>query len=385
MESAFEYSKYVTGKNYLGRIPETQAFASLLLQGENIAIYEPPKTGKMSLIQQAFVGLKSSSVKFLPVFVDLLAVRSIQDVVLAIGSSIIKACGSTPSDYDKLVRQLLPGSHFTFDGRKYEKDLSVLSLTWEMDIEDIRAVLSLPYRVAEMRSEKVFLLLDEFQNIMHTEDSWTLLRLLEKSLEEHKGRGVSFIFCGSQHNAMHEIFGVRKFFFRQVERIQLSTIEPKLIIDHIVKGLLASGKVIDRNLMLKVCELFRCNIWYINHFTSICDALTRGYIMEPVINSALKAMLAIHEPRFKAIMADLTGFQVNMLRAVLCGHSKFTSSEVIEQFSLSSSANVKRLREALSKKEIVDFSGEKPTVLDPLFEYWARTEYYKITPSESTR
>lgn len=99
--------------------------------------------------------------------------------------------------------------------------------------------------------------------------------------------------------------------------------------------------------------------------------------MEPILNEALSTILSIHEPRFVAMMEDLTTFQVSMLRAVLDGQTKFTSADVIEQYALSSSANVKRLRDALCKKEIIMFDeAGVPAVIDPLFEYWARRYYY---------
>ena len=49
------------------------------------------------------------------------------------------------------------------------------------------------------------------------------------------------------------------------------------------------------------------------------------------------------------------------------------------KYSLNSSANVRRLKDALMKKEILTFVGEdaKPVILDPLFEYWLRNYYFK--------
>ena len=46
---------------------------------------------------------------------------------------------------------------------------------------------------------------------------------------------------------------------------------------------------------------------------------------------------------------------------------------------LNSSANVRRLKDALMKKEILTFEGqdERPVLLDPLFEYWLRNTYFK--------
>jgi len=129
-----------------------------------------------------------------------------------------------------------------------------------------------------------------------------------------------------------------------------------------------------------VCRLFQDNIWYINHFSAICDSLTRGYILEQTLNDALSSLLAIHEPRFIATMNDLTTFQVSLLRAILDGHKRFSSAEVIREYGLNSSANVRRLKDALCKKEIVTFDEQDdPVILDPLFEYWVRKFYFKMT------
>ena len=93
---------------------------------------------------------------------------------------------------------------------------------------------------------------------------------------------------------------------------------------------------------------------------------------------ALNAIISIHEPRFMDMMDSLTGHQTSFLKAALDGVVKFSASEVIEQYSLNSSANVKRLKDALMKKEILTFNEkEEPVILDPLFEYWVRKYYFE--------
>ena len=155
--------------------------------------------------------------------------------------------------------------------------------------------------------------------------------------------------------------------------------EEKIIIEHIVKGFLLGGKIIERELLLGTCRLFRNNLWYINHFISICDSLSKGYIVESTLMEALGAIISIHEPRFIATMNSLTTFQVNMLKAILDGVNRFSSSEVIQKYGLSSSANVRRLKDALMKKEIVTFNEKDEASLeDPLFEYWVRKYYFEM-------
>ena len=114
-----------------------------------------------------------------------------------------------------------------------------------------------------------------------------------------------------------------------------------------------------------------------NHFVSICDSKSKGYIMEPILMEALDCILAIHEPRFKQILLDLTGNQINLLHAVVDGVQKFTSAETLENYRLNSSAGVVRSREALQKKEVLTFDrDDNARLIDPLFEYWLRNYYF---------
>jgi hypothetical protein len=79
-------------------------------------------------------------------------------------------------------------------------------------------------------------------------------------------------------------------------------------------------------------------------------------------------------------MNDLTTFQIGLLKAICDGYTKFSTAEVINRYSLNSSANVRRLKDALMKKEIVTFEGpeQKPEFLDPFFEYWLKNIYFKV-------
>lgn len=382
MDGPFIYSKYVTGKHNYGRKTEAGVLGNLIWQGENVVIYDAPKTGKTSLIQQALIDMKSLGRDLIVANVNLMDVRSIAEFATRLGSEVLRAAFSSPAEYKEIAAALLPGSHIVFDETLYTNTGRILSLNWDIDDNDLSAIFSLPYRIGERKGRRMLVVLDEFQSVMNTEDGDRICRLIEarfRTLDPSWKAWGSYLFSGSKINAMHEIFGIKRYFYRNIERVQLPEIETKDIIDNVSRGFLATGKVVDRDLMLGVCKLFRNHIGYINHFAAICDSLTRGYIMEPILNSALEAMLAIHEARFRAMMDDLTTFQVSLLRAILDGHTKFTGADIIERYRFNSSANVRRLKDALSKKEIVFFEENgSATVIDPLFEYWVRTFYFRI-------
>ncbi len=379
MDTAFIYYKPVTGKNNIGRHSEQTTIANLLEQGENVVIYEPAKSGKKSLMQQTFLGMRISGKQFGTAEVHLQHVRSTEEFLLEMGSALLRAEATTPDEYAGIVRNCLPDTHFVFDPELYTTTDAVLSLSWELDENDIRSMLCLPWRLAAASGKKIYVILDEFQNITFLDNWEKFIKLFEDVVRSSQGSLCNFIFLGSAVNAMKYLFEEKVIFHRQVNRVSIGEIDAREITDHIVKGFLTSGKVIDRDLMMSVCKRFRGNIWYINHFASICDHLTKGYITDATLQEALDMLISIHEPRFKEMVSDLTGFQLSLLRATLDGCKRFSSADVIERYNLHSSANVRRLKDALCKKEIITFGeNDEPIVLDPLFEYWARKYFFKM-------
>ena len=382
MDTPFPYDKFVTGKDFIGRKSDCTILSNLLSQGEHAVLIEPPRAGKTSLIQQALFSMRFTTKVFTVGQFSVLNIRTVDEFLLRYGSTAIRMVASTPDEYTRIVEKHLADTHFVFDRDAFADRDELLSRSWDLDADDVKAVLRLPFLLAQERSTPLLLIIDEFQNVNFTEDGYRVLRALDEVIREegeagHKG--FSFIFCGSMVNAMKEIFESSRLFYRRVTRVRLSQADEREIADHVVKGFLAGGKVLDKDLLIGACRLFKNNFWYINHFASICNSMSKGYIMEPVLVDALSCLISVHEPRFRSMMNGLTTFQVSLLRATVEGNTRFSASEVIRKYNLNSSANVKRVKDALMKKEILTFDSEdKPEFLDPLFEYWIKKYYFEI-------
>lgn len=384
MDTPFIYDNYVTGKNFIGRKTECNILGNLLDKRENVVLYEPPKSGKMSLIQQTLFNMRLSGKQFSVCQLSLFNVRTVEAFLIRLGTAVIRACANTPAEYADIMGRYMAGTHFVFDSDRFSDNDEVVSSTGEAvpDMNDIIAMTSLPARVSADRNETVIVIIEEFQNLLSVEGYEEVFSAMEKVMGESRSSGspsCCFIFTGSRVNAMKYIFKDRRYFHRLTEHVPLHEVDDKEIIEHIVKGFLTSGKVVERDLVLGACRLFRCNLWYLNHFVSICDSLTKGYINEGILMEALKIMISIHEPHFMGTMCNLTGHQISLLKAVMDGVIKFSSTEVIEKYALNSSANVRRVKDALCKKEILTFDDrDEPVIMDPLFEYWLGKYYFGI-------
>lgn len=380
MASAFIYDKYVTGKNFIGRKMDCTILSNLLEAGENVYLYGPPESGKMSLVQQTLFNMRMSGRQFSVGQVELFNVRTVQDFILKFGSAVIRSCASVPEEYAELIVRYLSGTHFVYDPMRFAEKGDVLSLNWDMDRDDMMSVLTLPMRISEDRNQPYYMVVADFQNLMMASDFDDLFKMLEEIMSaKPRDNRSCFILMGSQVNAMKYIFEEKRWFWRLVNHVSLQDVEDREIIEHVVKGFAAGGKVIERELILGACKLFRSDLWRINHFFSICDSMSKGYINEAILMEALRALVAENEPHFKWIINDLTDHQLSLVKAALDGVVRFSASDVIERYSLNSSANVRRVKDALKKKEVLTFNEkDEPVFLDPLLEYWLKKYYFEM-------
>ncbi len=381
MEKPFVYDKYVTGKNFIGRKRDCNILSNLLEAGENVYIYGARNTGKFSLIQQTLFNMRMDGNPFLVAHIDLRNVRTLEDFLLKYASAVIRPIYSTQNEYAEVVSNYLQGTHFLFDQDRFATVDEVVSINWAIDKNDIEQMMKLPFRIAKEKGKRFYVIISDFQNLLFSDRYEEIFSVLEDVFSEREAsesKDLCFILSGSKVNAMKYIFEEKKYFYRQFEKLTLQPIDEREIIDYIVRGFMLSGKVIERDLVMGVCRLFRHEMWYLNHFMSICDSMSKGYMNDGILMAALDAVIAVHEPRFLAMVDDLTDHQLSLLRATLDGVVKFSSADVIEAYSLNSSANVRRVKDALKKKEILTFTeNDVPVVIDPLFEYWVKKYYFE--------
>lgn len=380
MDTPFIYDRFVTGKNFLGRKTDCTILSNLLAAGEQVMMYGRPKSGKMSVVQQTLFNMRLSGRQFMVAHATLSNVRTLEQFLLKLGTAVIKSVSSTAEEYSSIVSRHLEGTHFVFDRARFASHGEVVSLNWTPDMNDVAQIIRLPQRMAQEQGKAYYVILEDFHNLLKMDEYEEVFKEMYKLFSERDRlaqASSSYLLIGSHVNAMKLIFEEKKYFYRQVEYLPMTPLDERDIIDYIAKGFMVSGKVIEKNLALGACKLFRCDMWYLNHFISICDTLTRGYINEAVLMDALKMLISIHEPHFQSIVDDLTDHQLSLVKAVLDGVVRFSASEVIEKYALNSSANVRRVKDALKKKEVLTFNEkDEPEILDPLFEYWLENYFF---------
>ncbi len=356
MDSPFIYNNFVTGQDFISRHKELSLLTSLIKEHGNILIYEPAKSGKKSIIQQSFQKLRQDSQKFKVCELNLFNIRTEEALFQKYFTSLQKCFSSSAAEADKI---------------KEEFGLAVESGHLAKEL------ISFGEKLAEKAGVYLIIYIEEFQEVLHFEDSDKTLKLLESTWGDISAHShTTFIISGSFVNAMKEIFDEKRYFYRMADRVKLDKIDERDFKEYIIRSFLRAGRVVSKELATQIYKLTDGHPWYTQQLADIAFGLTRGYLTEAIINQAFVLLIELHSYRFRLITSRLSLFQLNLLKAILDDAEKLSSAEILNKYNLQSSANVNRLKDAVQKKEIIEFNKGKGEFLDPLFRTWMKDIYF---------
>ena len=351
MDLPFSFDKIPAGASIVGRTGEIAAVMSALEPGgRSLAIYGEARSGKETIVREAIDLVRKTNPRLIVCEIDLISIRTAEDF-FTLWRKKMKSCAEAVN-HDAL-------------------------LPFEIAIDDIaeNKIFELPGIISNESGAQMVVYFKEFQNMLRVEDEQFHLETLDRAWSRQNT--VHYLLTGSFINAMKIIFEERKCFYGMCRTLEMQPLEKKLVCEYIRSTFLNLGRVIEMEEALAIYEISSGNMWYVKQLCANCYSLPAGYVSRTIVNQARNMLLAVHTPRFKQWLFDLTVNQINLLHAIVDGVRKFSSADIMEQYRLNSSAGVARSREALSKRELVTFDSEDNARLtDPLFEYWLRNYYF---------
>lgn len=373
MESPFEYNKYVQGAQFIGRSEEVAQVCNLLRNHKNILIYGPAKIGKQSLIYTAIERLWHDLKEIAICEINLFNIRCIEAFLLKFSNEIVSHFAQTPDEWGHILQRHLPHAPYTVDTTTKEPEYTYTTKSSLSD-KQIEELLSLPQSLATEYGTHIIIYIKQFQDLQLYDNPHHLFLIMEKVWNRQSN--TNYIITGDRLNAMEEIFLKKKYFYHFAENIEINPIEEKTFTDFIIKGFHKAGKVILPEHASTIYNLVGGDPWYTQHLADLCFNLSKGYVNEGIIRQAISHLINLHDYEFHSIAYGLSKYQIRMIKAALDGVVKFTSADILDKYSLNTSANVSRLKDALSKKEILWFNDKQPArFIDPLFKLWF-TDYF---------
>jgi len=371
----FIYGTTVSISSFTDREKDAEKLYSNLTEGVNTTIISPRRWGKSSLVEKVMHDIKAKKRNIIAVQIDLFSASSEEEFLELFAREVIMASSSKWQDWVKAAKEffsrLVPQITIGVDPHTDFR----IGFNWTELNKYPDEVLNLPEKMAVKQEKQCIICLDEFQNLA----SFAGFASFEKKMRSvwQRQKNVTYCLYGSKRHMMTEIFNnSSKPFYRFGDIMLLNKIPRKNWVTFIVNGFKKTGKSISAEMAEKIPFLMNDHSWYVQqlaHYTWQKTGKTAG-IGE--LSAALTELINANSPLYQKEVESISVTQLNLLKAVACSETRFTSAAVMQKYRLGTPRNVQKNRTILVQSDIIDPENGRHVFLDPAFELWFRMQYF---------
>ena len=369
MSNPFVFGSATSGEQFTDRIKDTDRLLANFNHGISSILISPRRWGKTSLVQKVSAIARNNNLKV--VNIDIFSCRNAEDFYMLFATEVIKQTAGKWEEWaenaKRFLSALVPRISFGVDPQ--------LDFSITFDLSNARFnedVLNLPQRIAKDRGCKVVVCIDEFQQICEFADHVHFQKKLRSVWQLQKE--VSYCLYGSKKHLLAELFSKQSMpFYKFGDIFFLKKINTDDWISFICERFESTGKKILPEQAKIICETVDNHSSYVQQLAWNVWIKVDEITKTEDIDSALTDLFNQNAMLYYRYVEELSGYQINFLKAVAEDiNSEFTKNEILLKYHLGSSANVKRLKDSLEKKELIDISEKRVSFNDPVFKLWFR-------------
>ncbi len=374
MDKIFVFGIATQGVNFTNREKETERLIANFTNGVNSIIISPRRWGKTSLVRKVTSIVNEQNKSVIVVSLDAFLCRTENDFYRVFCTELIKQTSSKWEEWVENAKRLL--SRLSPRITIGNDPINDFSLSFDISSENQSEldILNLPQKIAEEKNINIVVCMDEFQQIAEFSNSKNFQKKMRSIWQLQNN--VSYCLYGSKMHLLSELFSKQSMpFYKFGDVIFLQKISEQNWIKFICLRFEQTGKQISEEFAKRITETVSCHSSYVQQLSWLVWIKTKNQVGEEEFQDALRDLFDQNHILFFNIIENLTGYQLNFLRAIINGvDSEFTKSENLKKYNIGTSANITRLKKSLEQKEIIDISGKKVSLIDPVFHSWLTNE-----------
>ena len=375
-EQSFVFGVSVSDYNFIGRKEEIRRLKMNFEEGINTILISPRRWGKTSLVRKVCEVVDRE--KVIPVFVDIFKCKTEYEFYNALAEAVLKQTASKAELWMDNARDFIARLSPKVSFSPEPNSEFALSLGISPKTHTPEEILSLAEEIAQKKQKRIVVCIDEFQQIGEMADSVSIQKRL-RSVWQHQ-RLTSYCLFGSKKHTMMNVFQRRNMPLYQFGDFKfLDKIPTETWVEYIVQHFKDRQRTISAEQAAKICQLVDNYSSYVQQLSWLVFSLIdEGQVVtDEHLKQGVKDLLNSQEQLFMQQIEPLTAYQMNFLRCILSGHhDDFGETAVREEFQLGSVSNITRLKTALVDKDIVEMSGKRYYITDPVFALWFRSRMF---------
>jgi len=369
MDKPFVYGKIAEKYNFTNRENDIKKLAENLKNGVSTILISPRRWGKSSLVKKTCAQLEKEG--HIVCYIDLFKTRNEEEFYQLYIQTIIKSTSTKWEEWLKTAKEFLKNlkPSITLGDTTNSIDME---LKFEFDNSNVEQIIELPQKISEKKNKKIIICIDEFQNIEFFKQPLEFQKTL-RAYWQHQ-QDITFCLYGSKRHMMSELFKKRSMpFYNFGDVIFLKKIQHEKLTQYILDRFKSTGKSIENIIANKIPYEMECHPYYTQQLAYFVWINTKKAATDIEFEKGLTEMLERNEILYQMEYENLTNLQVNFVKAMADNiTSGFGRKEIIKKYDLSSTATIKRIKDALEKKEILDRFTNKIEFIDPGFKVWVQ-------------
>ena len=350
MYNPFIFRVYQSKEQFCDRQSELQKLVSNSLSRVDTTLVAQRRIGKTGLIYRLFDEIKTEELPITPIYIDIFATRSLEDLVKVLSEAILREFPEQTTIGNKFIqfiRSLRP--MVTFDSLTSTPQLQ---LTYQTPQEKEQTLGRLLTFLDEQHTH-ILLAIDEFQQIrMYPEKN---VEALMRTYIQHLNN-ITFLFCGSKRHMMLDIFSnERNPFYRSTEFLPLDKIDADVYAEFIHRLFQQGGKEITDDAVSFILDWTRRHTYFTQRMCHSAYNLSTSHIGIDEAKQAATQILQADTIVFNQYQQMLTSGQWNLLIAVAKEEKvrQITSRQFLQKYRLGNASSINRTVASLIEKDLL--------------------------------
>lgn len=374
MESPFQFGTLATKENFIDRNEDRAMLKQLLTSHINVMLISPRRWGKSSLVKRSMEELASERKDIRVCFIDAFSIGSEAEFYRTFASKVIECASTKFEKWAEDAKNLLNGVIPQLVIKDQVTDFMAFDIKFKPEEKDKLSILQLPETLAKQKGIRIIVCIDEFQQLSN---------LAEYKDMEGKMRSVwqqqeltTYCMYGSKRHMMMDIFNnSNNPFYRFGQVVFLDKITKDNWMPFIIEGFRKTNKHISEDYASKICDIVECHSWYLQQLSFFIWNQTEKDVTAEDFNYGVKQLLNINTPMFQSDSNKLTPAQLELLRAIAAGETKFSSAEVNSKYNLGNPNTLAKNKRSLQEQDIIEKTKDNTFhFVDPIFKLWIKKE-----------
>ena len=360
---------YKGPKYFCDRETETQTIINALHNERNITLVAPRRMGKTGLIHHVFNKIEQTQPDVRCFYVDIFPTKNLQQMVQAMARAILGKLDSPSQNAMRKLQQFFGRFRPTVT---YDEISGIPTVSLDIAPNEERNTLEQIFKYMQQSGIRCYVAIDEFQQILQYSD--TGIEALIRSYIQFLPN-VYFIFAGSQHHVLEQMFSsVNRPFFQSTQMIHLGSLDESKYLKFSNDFFGARDHEISAELFHELYDMMHGVTWYVHAVLNRLYQENGTPITQKLIDQVIDQLIDEQEPVFQNYYNALTANQAAVVVAIAHEQvvEKPLSQDFIARHKLPSASSVRTSLDKLESNQVVikDIDGYR--VYDNFFAMWLR-------------